>query len=143
MANTKTAKENILINERNRQRNVHYRTRMRTYIRRALEAIESKEESRESIVRDCLKIIDKTAAKGIIKKKTASRKKSRISLKLNQSLVTEKPAAKKEAAKPKAKKATATKAKPKATAKTATKAKPKAAPKAKAKVKAEDKSAAE
>ena len=133
MANTKTAKENILINERNRQRNVHYRTRMRTYIRRALEAIESKEDSRESIVRDCLKIIDKTAAKGIIKKKTASRKKSRISLKLNQSLVslvTEKPAVKK---------STATKVKSRATGKTATKSKAKAEPKAKV----EDKSAAE
>ena len=86
MANTKTAKENILINKRNRARNVHFKTRMRNALKKARVAIETKAEKRQEITRLTLQIIDKTVSKGIIKKKTASRTKSRLALLLNKSL---------------------------------------------------------
>ena len=78
MANTKTAKENIKINERNRQRNIAYRSKMRTYIKQALQAVEAKQENAAEVVAKALRVIDKTAAKGVIKKQTAARRKSRL-----------------------------------------------------------------
>jgi small subunit ribosomal protein S20 len=87
MANTKSAKKNILINQRNRARNVHFKSKMKTFIKKALEAIEAKTEERQKIVADAMQIIDKTSGKGIIHKKTASRKKSRLAIALNKSLV--------------------------------------------------------
>ncbi len=87
MANNKSAKKNILINLRNRTRNVHFKSRMKTFVRKALEAIEAKAENRQQVVSDALRIIDKTSGKGIIHKKTAARKKSRLAVALNKSLV--------------------------------------------------------
>ena len=78
MANTKTAKENIKINERNRQRNIAYRSKMRTYIKQALQAVEAKQDNASEVVAKALRVIDKTAAKGVIKKQTAARRKSRL-----------------------------------------------------------------
>ena len=84
MANLKASKADILVNERNHTRNLHFKSRMKTYIKKALLAIKNKTEDRASIVKEVLRIIDKTASKGIIKKETASRKKSRIATALNK-----------------------------------------------------------
>jgi small subunit ribosomal protein S20 len=86
VANTKTAKENILINARNNARNKHYKTKMKSSIKSALSAIESKAEERQTVVLGTLKTIDKVASKGIIKKTTAARKKSNLHKALNKSL---------------------------------------------------------
>lgn len=84
MANCKSAKKNILINERNRQRNVAYKSRMKTWIKKAQSSMETQSDDQEAILRTALKIIDKTASKGIIKQTTASRKKSRLTLAFNK-----------------------------------------------------------
>lgn len=86
MANTKTAKENIKINERNRRRNLHYKTLLKSAIKRAKDAVSSKDDNRANIVFDTLKTIAKIAAKGIISKPTANRKKSTIHKALASSL---------------------------------------------------------
>lgn len=86
MANIKSSKKNILINARNRARNLHFRTRMKNAIKVAKEAIETQLPDRETILRNALRIIDKTASKGIITKKAAASKKSKLSVRLNASL---------------------------------------------------------
>ncbi|NQY73741.1 MAG: 30S ribosomal protein S20 [Candidatus Margulisbacteria bacterium] len=85
MANTKTAKENILINKRNQRRNLHFKSRMKSYIVNAQSAISNNASEKETLVKEALRIIDKTSAKGVITKKIAARKKSRLSLSLNRS----------------------------------------------------------
>lgn len=110
MANIKSSKKNILINARNRARNIHFRTRMKSAIRAAKEAIESKLPDRLSILENTLRIIDKTASKRIITKKAAASKKSKLALQLNATLdgsekAPEKPAKKAAAKKPATKKA--------------------------------------
>ncbi len=85
MANIKASKKDILTNRRNALRNSHFTSRMRTFVKRAQIAIEAKAEDREALVSAALQIIDKTAGKGIVHKKTAARKKSRLVLALNAS----------------------------------------------------------
>jgi small subunit ribosomal protein S20 len=85
MANIKSAKKDIITNERNRKRNSHYISRVKTFVKKAQIAIESKADNRAELVATALKIIDKTVGKGILHKKTAARKKSRLALALNQS----------------------------------------------------------
>ncbi|MFC1771389.1 30S ribosomal protein S20 [Candidatus Margulisiibacteriota bacterium] len=86
MVNTKTAKENIKINKRNRLRNLHFKSKMKTFLKKAIKAIEEKQDQRADLVKETLKIIDQTASKGIIKKTTAARKKSRLHKALNKTI---------------------------------------------------------
>jgi small subunit ribosomal protein S20 len=120
MANLKSSKKNILINERNHKRNLHFKSKMKNLIKKAINAIEEKLEDRVTILQETLKVIDKTASKGIIKKGTAARKKSRLTIALNRSLLEPKVVEKVEVA----------------PTKTKAKAKPKTAAKTKAKIKA-------
>ena len=83
MANKKASKQDILINRRNRLRNTHFKSMMKTSLKKAEEAILNNSENVEVIVRKALRIFDKVAAKGIIHKKFAARKKSNLAKKLN------------------------------------------------------------
>ncbi len=89
MPRTKSALKAMRKAERNRLRNQAYKTRMRTFIKRARSAMEnaakgtgSLEEAQRAVYEAC-RIIDKTAAKGVIKKATAARYKSRLMQRLN------------------------------------------------------------
>ncbi len=84
MANKKAAKKDILINKRNKLRNVHFKSLMKTSIKKAESAIENNDKELVTTVRVALKQIDKTAAKGIIHKNSAARKKSSLAKKLNK-----------------------------------------------------------
>lgn len=84
MANLKASKKDILVNARNKARNQHFRSKIKTLIKKARIAIVAKSEEREKIVREALRSIDKTVTKGIIKKQTAARKKSRLARALNK-----------------------------------------------------------
>lgn len=86
MANKKSSKKNILINERNRKRNVHYRTLVKTVIKKSLAAIQDTADDRETIVKNALRTIDKTVSKGVLNKKAAARRKSRLARALNTTL---------------------------------------------------------
>ena len=85
MANKKASKKDILVNKRNHDRNLIFKSRMKTFLKKAIEAITHKTEDKADKVKDALKIIDKTATKGIIHKKMADRKKSRLTKALNKS----------------------------------------------------------
>lgn len=89
MPNTKSALRAMRKAEKRRVRNQAFNSRMRTYIKRARLALEavakgtgSLEEAQKAVYEAC-RIIDKTAAKVVIKKNTAARYKSRLMQKLN------------------------------------------------------------
>ncbi|MGB9632686.1 MAG: 30S ribosomal protein S20 [Chloroflexaceae bacterium] len=82
MANTKSAKKRIRSNERKRQRNLMYRSRVKTMIKKAELSIYSGTPD-EALVREALSTLDKAAVKGIIHKNNAARRKSRLMKKFN------------------------------------------------------------
>lgn len=84
MANSKSAKKRVLINERNRVRNQAVKTRVKTMIKKVLAAVEVKEvEAAKAALTVAFKELDKAVTKGVLKKNTASRKKSRLAVKVN------------------------------------------------------------
>lgn len=84
MANSKSAKKRVLINERNRVRNQAVKTRVKTMIKKVLAAVEAKEvEAAKAALTVAFKELDKVVTKGVLKKNTASRKKSRLAVKVN------------------------------------------------------------
>jgi len=88
MANLKASKKDIIRTKRNKLRNQHYTSMVKTRIKNAVDAIESRHENATELLKIAQKTIDQVAAKGIIHKNTASRKKSSLMKKLNQPAVT-------------------------------------------------------
>jgi small subunit ribosomal protein S20 len=82
LANTKSAEKRIRSNERKRQRNQMYRSRVKTMIRKAEQLIFSGQPG-EDAVKEAISTLDKAAVKGIIHKNNAARRKSRLMKKLN------------------------------------------------------------
>ena len=79
MANKKSAIKRIRTNERNRQRNIAVRSRVKTYVGHALTTIESKDpEKTAEAVKAAVSEIDKAAGKGVIHANAAARKKSTL-----------------------------------------------------------------
>lgn len=79
MANIKSAKKRIKQNERNRLRNVSVRSRMKTFMKKALEAIAAKDTEKLGVtLPQALSEIDRAASKGVIHKNSAARKKSML-----------------------------------------------------------------
>lgn len=84
MANTKSAKKAIRVQERRRKRNVSIRTGIKTALKKANNAITGDDaEARQAATRSAISAVDKAVAKGIIHKNTAARKKSRLMKRLN------------------------------------------------------------
>lgn len=81
MANVASAEKRNRQRIKRRARNVFHLTTMRTYVKRVRAAIESKDggKAKEALAA-AAKIIDKAAQKGVIDRKTASRKISRLTL---------------------------------------------------------------
>lgn len=77
MANIKSAKKRILVNETKHESNVPKKSSMKTAIKKAVNS-----PSKET-VNEAYKRIDKALAKNIITKNKAARAKSRVSKKLN------------------------------------------------------------
>ena len=81
MANIKSAKKRVLIAEANRQRNVAFKTSIKTGIKKALElATDKDKEALNSAISKVYQLCDKAVVKGILHKNTAARKKSRLVL---------------------------------------------------------------
>ena len=78
MPNIKSAKKRVKVGKRQALENVPVRGSMRTAIKKTV-----KDLNNDEIVKDAIKKIDKAASKGIIKKNTAARKKSRLMKKVN------------------------------------------------------------
>ena len=87
MANIKSAKKRILTAERNYQRNVAFKSAIKTAVKKVVVLAQAKEKDQEAIktaLSEAYKLCDKAASKGILHKNTASRKKSRLSKAINK-----------------------------------------------------------
>jgi small subunit ribosomal protein S20 len=81
----KSAKKRLRQNVKRNLRNRIRKTALRTQMKKFFGALEEKNvQSSEEQLRVAIKKIDKCASKGILHKKTADRKKSRLTKKLNQ-----------------------------------------------------------
>ena len=79
MANTKSAKKMVRKIERRTARNRDQRSRMRTFIRRVDEAISAGDKpAAETALREAQPVIVRAGQKGLMHKRTASRKVSRL-----------------------------------------------------------------
>ena len=81
MANIKSAKKRVLIAEANRQRNVAWKSSIKTAAKKTLElASTDDKEALNAAISNVYKLCDKAVVKGILHKNTAARKKSRLVL---------------------------------------------------------------
>ena len=81
MANIKSAKKRVLIAEKNRIRNVAFKTSIKTALKKALElAAADDKEALNAAISKAYQLCDKAVSKGILHKNTAARKKSRLVL---------------------------------------------------------------
>lgn len=79
LANTASAKKRIRQNEKRRMHNKLWRTRARTYTKRAHAALEGDEKAEAvKAVHEAIRELDKAAAKGVIHRRNADRRKSRL-----------------------------------------------------------------
>ncbi len=84
MANIKSAQKRILIAEANRQRNVAWKSSIKTAVKKALEAAKTSDASVNEKLSTVYKLYDKAVSKGILHKNTAARKKSRLTRNINK-----------------------------------------------------------
>lgn len=79
MANTAQAKKRVRQAEKHRQHNAGLRSMVRTYIKKVVLAIETKNhQAAEKAYHEAVPMIDRMASKGIIHKNKAARHKSRL-----------------------------------------------------------------
>ncbi len=85
MANIKSAKKRILVNQKKALQNQMIKSEVKTEIKKVRAAIEAgnKEEAAKALL-TATAAIDKAESKGVIKKNTASRKVSRLALAVNK-----------------------------------------------------------
>jgi small subunit ribosomal protein S20 len=76
MPRHKSAAKRVITNAKRRVRNIAATTRMRTAIRQVRSA--TTRGQAETAYREAMAVLDRTAAKGVIKRETASRHKARL-----------------------------------------------------------------
>lgn len=85
MPNIRSAKKRVRQIEKRRLRNKAIRSRTKTEIKKYLAALEEKDLTKaEELLRNAIKYIYKAKSKGVIHYRNASRKVSRLSIKLNK-----------------------------------------------------------
>lgn len=85
MANTKSAIKNVRKSERRRLRNQVARSRARTAVKKARRLIVAgQQEEAQAAVQVAHGVLDKAAAKGVIHRNNASRRKARLMRMYNQ-----------------------------------------------------------
>ena len=88
MPNIKSAKKRVLLTHKQNLRNRSMRSALRTTLKKADAAIETKASTMEADVAVAVKSIDKATSKGILHKNNAARKKSALTIKLNKAKVS-------------------------------------------------------
>jgi small subunit ribosomal protein S20 len=78
VANVASAEKRNRQRIKRRARNQFHLSTMRTYVKRVRTAIESKDGKIAEVLKAAVAVIDKAAQKGVIDRKTASRKISRL-----------------------------------------------------------------
>ena len=84
MANTKSAQKRIRSDAHKRLRNQMVKSRVKTFIKKADQAIVAGEEASIEAVRQACSELDKAATKGVIHKNNAARRKSRLMARFNK-----------------------------------------------------------
>lgn len=84
MPNIKSAKKRVLVNATKQARNKSANTALKTAIKKANAALENNADDKEAVVKAAVKKIDQAAAKGLLHKNNAARKKSALTVKLNK-----------------------------------------------------------
>jgi len=85
MANIKSAIKRIRVTKRNEERNKMVKSGIKGLFKKASALITSGSKDAEKAVKEALRKLDKAVSKGVVHKKTASRKKSRLVRSLNKS----------------------------------------------------------
>lgn len=85
MPNIKSAKKRVKVIATKTMINKAINSDLKTNIKKANQAIENGSENKAEAVRVAMKKIDKAAAKGILHKNTAARRKAALARKLNAS----------------------------------------------------------
>ena len=83
MPNIKSAKKRVKVIEAKTAKNKAINSALKTDIKKANIAVAASAENKAEAVRVAIKAIDKAAAKGLMHKNTAARKKSSLARKLN------------------------------------------------------------
>ncbi len=78
MANIKSAKKRVLVNQTKAARNKSRNSAMKTAIKKAHAAAETNAADKEAVVRAAIKKVDQACAKNLIHKNNAARKKSAL-----------------------------------------------------------------
>ncbi|MBU0999541.1 30S ribosomal protein S20 [Patescibacteria group bacterium] len=86
MPNIKSAKKELRKNKKHQAYNKKIKDNLKSLIKKSRKAIDAKNEKTKELVAVTLKALDKAAQKGIIKKNTRDRRKSRLHKRLNLSL---------------------------------------------------------
>ena len=85
MANIKSAIKRVLVAKRNEERNVAFKSSIKTAVKKALELATSEDkEALNKALSKVYQLCDKAVSKGILHKNTAARKKSRLTLAINK-----------------------------------------------------------
>ena len=84
MPNIKSAKKRVLVNKTKAQRNKSTNSALKTAIKKANVAIETNAADKNELVKVAVKKIDQAAAKGLLHKNNAARKKAALVTKLNK-----------------------------------------------------------
>ncbi len=84
MPNIESAKKRVVVSRIRNERNKQVKTNMKSVIKKAEAAIANNAADKEEAVKLAIKKIDQACAKGILHKNCASRKKSKLTGKLNK-----------------------------------------------------------
>ena len=85
MANIKSAKKRILVNETRAARNKAVKSKVKTYVKKVDVAVEGGDkEVAQAALKEAISVISKAGSKGIYHKSTCSRKISRLTLAVNK-----------------------------------------------------------
>ena len=84
MPNIKSAKKRVLVNKTKAARNKSANSALKTTIKKANIAIDTNAADKADVVKAAYAKIDQAAAKGLIHKNNAARKKSALATKLNK-----------------------------------------------------------
>lgn len=86
MANTKSAQKELRKSSKKAAYNKKINDTVKSLVKRSQKAIAAKDPKANELVKEALKKLDKAAQKGVIKKNTKDRKKSRLHQALNKSI---------------------------------------------------------
>ncbi len=90
MPNIKSVIKDVKKSRKNHLRNISAKSAMKTFIKKAKATIETgKADAIDTVVRETISVIDKTAERGIIHKNAAARRKSRLMKRAHKALIAQ------------------------------------------------------